>query len=529
MRATCPTSRPLPLLVALAVAVGATLLGACGGPARTPPLIVVGIDGGEWSVIEKLWDAGGLPNLARLAAEGSTARLATDYGVSPVIWTTIATGYAPTEHGITGFAVPGPHGDVPVSSSLRRVPALWNLASLAGRRVAVLGWYATWPAERVNGLVVSDHVMRTELDERLYPAERLGEIDARLRSILARPGAELFPLNPSRVGPHGERDLLVEELAPEVAAQGYDLVLAYFRSVDHLSHLFWDHYEPEHYTAVDPRDTAAKAMLIPAAYERVDAVVGRIRQAAPDANLVVVSDHGFAPTPGRRRVALDMDLLLERLGFLVRDERGVDVARSRAFSHGSSPLQARKTVRLAVRGAVPGGAVEPERVPELRRELLGALEGVTYAGGGPTFAVRTGGGDPPEVIAEVLAEGVSPTLYAAGRPVAGLTVAVHEITAGHAADHHGVFLAAGPSIAPRADLTGIDIHDLAPTLLYALGLPVAEDFPGEVIEALFEARFRSRHPLRTVATWRLPVEVAPASSEADEQILEELRALGYLQ
>src|SRR3954454_1974367 len=87
-------------------------------PARTvrrPPLIVIGIDGGEWKVIHRLWDEGKLPNLKRIAERGVATTLHTAYNSSPVIWTTIATGVTPEVHGITDFVVPTPRGDVPVS------------------------------------------------------------------------------------------------------------------------------------------------------------------------------------------------------------------------------------------------------------------------------------------------------------------------------------------------------------------------------------------------------------------------------
>ena len=118
---------------------------------RRPPLIVIGVDGGEWKVIRRLWAEGKLPHFKAIADRGITATLHTAYNSSPVIWTTIATGVIPEVHGITDFVVPTPRGDVPVSSAVRKVPALWNMLSRAGRRVAVLGWWASWPAEPVNG------------------------------------------------------------------------------------------------------------------------------------------------------------------------------------------------------------------------------------------------------------------------------------------------------------------------------------------------------------------------------------------
>src|SRR5215203_6157408 len=88
-------------------------LAGCGKepPPKPHPILVLGIDGGEWKVIKRLWAEGRLPNLRSLAERGTTATLRTAYNSSPVIWTTIATGVTPREHGITDFVVPTPKGD----------------------------------------------------------------------------------------------------------------------------------------------------------------------------------------------------------------------------------------------------------------------------------------------------------------------------------------------------------------------------------------------------------------------------------
>jgi len=109
--------------------------------------------------------------------------------------------------------------------------------------------------------------------------------------------------------------------------------------------------------------------------------------------------------------------------------------------------------------------------------------------------------------------------------------AIREITrisGSHGARTKGIFIAHGPDIDPRADVAGIGIHDVAPTLLYALGLPVGEDMPGEAWTALFTDGFRRRHPLRTIETWGAPGEGEVTVSPEDQELIDELRALGYL-
>ena len=138
---------------------GALVVGTSADAAKTPsghPFLLIGLDGGEWSVIEDQWSQGKMPNMKALVARGVRAPLQTDYGWSPVIWTTIATGHDPDVHGITGFVVATPEGDVPVSSDLRHVPAIWNTTSQAGLKTHVLGWWGTWPAETISGINITE-------------------------------------------------------------------------------------------------------------------------------------------------------------------------------------------------------------------------------------------------------------------------------------------------------------------------------------------------------------------------------------
>ena len=181
---------------------------------------------------------------------------------------------------------------------------------------------------------------------------------------------------------------------------------------------------------------------------------------------------------------------------------------------------------MAVGSGVEGGGVAPEELPALRRQLSAVLESLVYAGGDPVFAVTEDGDG---LVAQVQRRGLSWDVSREGRRLEDFGIGIRRISGGHAADKHGIFLAAGPTVVPDAPLGDIGIHDLAPTLLYALGLPVAEDFVGAPVESLFTDAFRARRPLRTVPTWRMERPAGARTSAADEEILEELRALGYLQ
>src|SRR5262249_15698275 len=124
------------------------------------PVIWIGLDGVDFELVDRLAAEGRMPNWKRMVAEGWSARLRSFSPVlSPVVWTTVATGVAPDVHRVLDFqeANPATGQKEPISGLSRAVPAIWNLASASGATVGVVGWWATHPAEEGNGFFVTDH------------------------------------------------------------------------------------------------------------------------------------------------------------------------------------------------------------------------------------------------------------------------------------------------------------------------------------------------------------------------------------
>src|SRR5689334_14910537 len=123
-------------------------------------LLLIGWDAADWKLIQPLLDAGQMPNLARLIAGGVHGNLATIYPVlSPMLWTSIATGKRAYKHGIHGFTEPLPDGSGvrPITLLSRKTKAIWNILNQTGRRSLVVGWWPSHPAEPLNGVMVSNH------------------------------------------------------------------------------------------------------------------------------------------------------------------------------------------------------------------------------------------------------------------------------------------------------------------------------------------------------------------------------------
>ncbi len=123
-------------------------------------LLLVGWDAADWKVIDPLLARGQMPNLAGLIASGVRGNNATIYPpLSPMVWTSIATGKRPTKHGIHGFTEPTEDGLAvrPVSNLGRKTKAFWNILNQNGKRCVVLGWWPSHPAEPIGGAMVSNH------------------------------------------------------------------------------------------------------------------------------------------------------------------------------------------------------------------------------------------------------------------------------------------------------------------------------------------------------------------------------------
>ena len=146
--------------------------------------MVIGIDGATWDVIDPMIANGELPNMASLKARGAWGPLITvGPQVSPVVWTSFSTGQFGRSHGILDFVYPYQTGPKrPVQSTERQVPALWNLVSEAGGKVGVVGYFATYPADEVNGVMVSDRSWQRQPDAD-YPVDALAPIREQLNSI----------------------------------------------------------------------------------------------------------------------------------------------------------------------------------------------------------------------------------------------------------------------------------------------------------------------------------------------------------
>jgi Tfp pilus assembly protein PilF/arylsulfatase A-like enzyme len=294
-------------------------------PARIPPdakVLLVGLDGADWTIAEPLMAAGRMPNLLGLVRNGVSSNLLSIAPMlSPVIWTSIATGVEPPRHGILDFLAPGAAGaSEPVTSRARRVPALWEILSDAGARVGVTGWWATWPADPVNGYMVTDRVAYQLFGYSSDPRSAAGKTSPAAAYDTVRPlivptdsvpwkTVEAYLEGPRRRPEDfsaDERQRLDEFRTLLAAGTTYlDVDLAmrkqetlqfetvYFEGTDTVGHLFMS-YRPPRLPSVDAAGFASFHSIVDRYYENADRMLGRLLEGREGWTVIVVSDHGFA-------------------------------------------------------------------------------------------------------------------------------------------------------------------------------------------------------------------------------------------
>ena len=122
-------------------------------------VLIIGWDAADWKIINPLLDAGLMPSLESLINKGVMGDLATlDPVLSPILWTSIATGKTGDKHGILNFVEPVPDQIElrPVTSTSRKCKALWNILSQNNLKSNIIGWWPSNPAEPINGVMVSN-------------------------------------------------------------------------------------------------------------------------------------------------------------------------------------------------------------------------------------------------------------------------------------------------------------------------------------------------------------------------------------
>jgi predicted AlkP superfamily phosphohydrolase/phosphomutase len=539
-------------------------------------VLVLGLDGGSWQVLDRFMEAGRMPNLARLARSGYRGVLeSTVPPITPVAWASFATGMNPGRHGVFSFLAsqlePGGYVPPPTRRDVLQAPTLWRRLSDAGLRTTVLSVPLTYPPEPVNGFLVSgmftpglesrctypaglkkelvalDSMPKFQLD---FTGERLkGRAEERLGEALANGALKYF----ADVTDVTER---LRRASLHLMEKPWDLFVAVFIGPDRIQHVLWDE------VVAAPAESEIGRRIFDY-YGRLDEVIGELVAAAgDDAVTIMMSDHGFGPCAGQYslgRWLVDEGFAASGRSHVYRaarwflDRTGLKAAAGRAIKgknldriarNNSAHTSWKRTrayfpsgtygLRVNLRGREREGIVKPgAEFEELRRELRDrVLEIEDPATGKPVISAAW----LTEEVYEGPHSGWAPDVLLGPNPELGYHL-VHgnvqnaervredrKTKGSHRPD--GILLVSGHGVVACADAPRAGIADLAPTVLWLLGLEVPDEMDGRAIAGAFTGTPASRD----LATRAAETDDAPRERSEDEEELvrAHLRDLGYL-
>jgi predicted AlkP superfamily phosphohydrolase/phosphomutase len=548
-------------------------------------VIVLGIDGATFDILDPWVQAGWMPHLAGLFSGGCRATMrSTIPPYTPQAWVSMMTGKTPAQHGVVDFVERGEDRTARgfVSSTLIAGEAVWDTASRHGRSVGVLNMPLTYPPRPLNGFMVSGLLTPRDRQDYTYPAELRQEI------LSAVPGYEPDPYEPLSL----DRD--VANFAQwtqngEVVARHLhesrpvDLFINVVQTIDFLQHILWRALSDPAVRAKAPFDRLWPTVLN--LIGAVDDQIGeRLRWMDNSTTLFLVSDHGFQPVKrwfyvnrwlqqqgwlhlqaphgglGQALAARghwttrDIKALVRRLDvlglrrYLGRLARGriadqleaslaapIDWTRTRASCAPST----NEGIYVNVQGRDANGIVAPgNEYEDARSQIMAELAELRDPATGRTVVSAVHrredvySGEFLELMPDILME-FEDRPYLVSETTAG-AAPLAPMPEGYVEGRHhprGIFAAFGPLIEPGRTLPDVSIVDVAPTLLYALDLPVPADMTGRVVERAFRPDYRDEHPVRSEDGSVAPTGRRQGSSydqEEEDDMRRRLQGLGYL-
>lgn len=566
-------------------------------PQRNYSVLVVGLDGATLDLMLPWIDEGYLPNLGRLLRSGAHSRLeSTIPPITPCAWSSFITGKNPGKHGLFDFVEPdrdGP-GFRFTNASFRDGESLWACLSRHGRRVGVVNVPMTYPPEPVNGFLISGLDTPHEHSPFMYPVDIRQEI----KQAGIRYRIDQQHLGNMRTDERRRQQLADIFEAETARTKAFDLLsknrpadfrMIVYGATDQVQHHFWHFMDPEH----DKYDAAGAEKFADAirdTYMHIDEQLGLLMDDIDDDTIVLVmSDHGFGPTSN---VRLRLNQVLRDAGLLTFQQKNERPSVLRKFAHWldemlrstlSSDMKrnlagmlpkirvwfenldeakldwdhTKAHVNEAYRSSPavwlerPDGQSEGEAL-DLRSQVVAAIKGLTDpATGQPAvgncyFPHEIYEGPHTERAPEVLPSwwedgflleqsaplrDVYPNVERSNSPIQGGV----EFAGSHRLD--GVFMASGGPFRQGFAFGGAKIVDVAPTVLYLMGLPVPDDMDGRVLTEALSDEFVAAHPIEWENVTGEQASGGNDDSDAQQQsftedeselIAKRLQALGYI-
>ena len=539
--------------------------------------LVIGIDGGEWDVIEPMIENGKLPNIARLKESGVSGELeSTTPPVSPPAWTSIQTGMNPGKHGIFDFSdFDEEYNRRSVNSADRRAYPFWEIMNDSGVGTGLFKIPLTYPPNNVDGFFVSGFPTPSTVDDFARPnslTERVGPVDDLFEGNIHKVGGyKGYKKDLIAVAEH-QTDLFIDLMSDHES----EFMMTVYEGTDRIQHYFWKYFDESH-----PRHESDPLFdnTIEDLYETVDRGIGRILQEAEDdCDVLVISDHGFGPLTHD----IQIDEWLEENGYLSRrSEASVDKTATDTVATvlrvGWQTLQ-RLNLENQIKSILPSGWYKfGSDLQDEHRDIIYSESEVffsTLSGQGLFLNLedRFKDGTVSEQERDRVISTVSDSLKSVSHPETGerlvenvyrtedifegwalddapdlivRTSPEYTLSGGYSdslletstqggsdrsGDHRkeGVLIASGPSFDEGTYDDGT-ILDIAPTLLYLHRCPIPNSMDGKVLDEILNSEtLADTEPEWTDRYSRSTRKTRSWNDEEEAELEDQLKSMGYL-
>jgi len=468
-------------------------------------VIVIGLDGAGFELIDRWIAEGRLPNIESIKKGGVWADM---HSVLPPVtspnWKAYSTGKNPGKLGIFWWE------NIDWSNIRVYYPSerkflnkeIWDYVSEAGMKVVVIGMPTTFPPKKVNGIMVSG-APDTEESGFTYPAEL--EYELKKKNWKNHPQTPFEVDEPKRVQEIlGIIDRTFQ--AANLMAMKYnpDFLQAVTFYTNNLHHFLWD--------GEGTRE----------AWELIDKYIGQFRDYGYD--ILIMSDHGS----NRIHQVFNINTWLQQEGYLKMKSSTSSMLYNMGITVGTLSSIASKLRLLGLlQKIVPRRIMReiPAANGEVRREAkAGRVDWeksrALASGQGPIY-LNPANSDNDKLKNEIKEKLESLVVPKTGKKVIERVYFKEEIYSGkylpEAPDlivdqakgihipggvgqkqvfdlphrwkgenkKYGLFMAYGPNISIGKELKDVSILDLAPTILHLLGLTVPIDMDGKVLREAF--------------------------------------------
>jgi predicted AlkP superfamily phosphohydrolase/phosphomutase len=437
-------------------------------------------------------DAYNLPNLRRLMEGGCHGPLESCHPpITVPAWASMTSSKDPGVLGIYGFRNRKDHsydGMFTANAASIREPRLWDILSRQGKKVVVLGVPQTFPVKPVNGWLVSGFLAPDTNADYTYPKALKNELHDTL-------GEYLLDVKDFRTDDKDRLRRRVFELLDNrfaaarhlMDSKPWDFFMMVEMGTDRLHHGFWRFCDPDHpsFEPGNPYEDTFRAF-----YERLDAHIGDLLgRAGDDTAVMVVSDHGARAMAGG--VCVNQWLINEGL-LVVRDpldgpkridDCDIDWSKTRAWASGGYYAR----IFLNVEGREEQGIIPAAEYESFRAELADRIRAMKdHEGNLLNNKVHT----PEDLYSTV--NGVAPDLFVYFGDLSWRSVGQVGLDsiytfendtgpddANH--DYQGIFILRDGVRRQEQPLDGLQLMDVAPTVLDLMGVPVPQDMQGRTV------------------------------------------------